>query len=86
VIDIGYPPRVWPKPSGTGQCLAVWTEYGGAVEKARNRVYSYLWRELGVAADAPRHEGEVTANLLRARTRSYRLFYGLYDGPQGECR
>jgi 4-amino-4-deoxy-L-arabinose transferase-like glycosyltransferase len=86
VIDIGYPPRVWPRPSGTGQCLAVWTEYGGPVEKARHRVYAYLGNDLGVPGDARRREGEVTARLLRARTRSYRLYYGLYDGPQGECR
>ncbi len=86
VIDIGYPPRVWPKPSGMGQCLAVWTEYGGPIEQARQRVYGYAGKELGVAAAAPKREGEVTANLLRAKTRSYRLYYGLYDGPQGECR
>ncbi len=86
MIDIGYPPRVWPKPSGTGQCLAIWTEYGGPVEETRKRVYAYLGEELGVAADAPKREAEVTATLLRAKTRSYRLYYGLYDGPQGECR
>jgi 4-amino-4-deoxy-L-arabinose transferase-like glycosyltransferase len=86
VIDIGYPARVWPRPSGTGQCLAVWTEYGGPVEQTRDRVYTYLAKELGVASDARRREGEVSARLYRAKTRSYRLFYGLYDGPQGECR
>jgi 4-amino-4-deoxy-L-arabinose transferase-like glycosyltransferase len=86
LIDTGYPPRVWPRPSGAGQCLAVWTEYGGPVEKARDRVYAYLGKELGVAADVRKREGEVTALLIRARTRTYRLHYGLYDGPQGECR
>jgi hypothetical protein len=49
-------------------------------------VYAYLAKELGVASDARRREGEVSARLYRATTRSYRLFYGLYDGPQGECR
>jgi hypothetical protein len=86
VIDIGYPARVWPRPSGTGQCLAIWTEYSGPVEQTRDRVYAYLARELGVALDVRRREGEVSATLHRAKTRSYRLFYGLYDGPQGDCR
>jgi Dolichyl-phosphate-mannose-protein mannosyltransferase len=86
VMDIGYPARVWPKASGTGQCLAIWTEYAGRVEETRARVGAYLVKELGVARDAPRREGEVTAKLYRSKTRSYRLFYGLYEGPQGECR
>jgi 4-amino-4-deoxy-L-arabinose transferase-like glycosyltransferase len=25
----GYPPRVWPRPAGDGQCLAVWSDYKG---------------------------------------------------------
>jgi hypothetical protein len=86
VIDIGYPATRWPKPSGTGQCLAIWTEYGAPVEQTRDRVYAYLGKELGVTADAARREGSVSAHLYRFKTRSYRLFYGLYDGPQGECR
>jgi 4-amino-4-deoxy-L-arabinose transferase-like glycosyltransferase len=90
VVDIGYPPRVWPGPAGgppgTGQCLAVWTQHGGPVEKSGDRMYAYLGKELGVAGDARKREGAVTATLLRARTRTYRLQYGIYDGPEGECR
>ena len=86
VIDTGYPARTWPKASGMGQCLAIWTEYSGPTEQTRSRVYAYLVKELGVASDAPRREGAVTASLPGSKTRSYRLFYALYDGPQGECR
>jgi 4-amino-4-deoxy-L-arabinose transferase-like glycosyltransferase len=86
VIDISYPPRAWPKPSGRGQCLAIWTDYGGNAERARDAVYSYLAKDLGVASNAPHREGMVTANYRGSKTRSYRLFYSLYDGPQGECR
>jgi hypothetical protein len=86
VIDTGYPARMWPKASGMGQCLAIWTEYSGPTEQTRSRVYAYLAKELGVVSDAPRREGAVTASFPGSKTRSYRLFYALYDGPQGECR
>jgi len=86
VMEIGYPARVWPKPSGTGQCLAIWTEYNGPVEHTRGQIHSYLAKELGVSSDAPRREGVVAANLHGSKTRSYRVFYGLYESPQGECR
>jgi 4-amino-4-deoxy-L-arabinose transferase-like glycosyltransferase len=86
VVYTGYPARAWPKPAGTGQCLAVWTEYGAGVDAMRGHVYAYLSKEFGVAPDAPRREGSVTANYRGSKTRAYRLFYGLYDGPQGDCR
>jgi hypothetical protein len=86
VVDIAYPARTWPKPTGTGQCLAVWTEYGGNADDGRRHLYAYLGKELGVTPDAPRREGEVSAVYHGSKTRAYRLFYGLYDGPQGECR
>jgi 4-amino-4-deoxy-L-arabinose transferase-like glycosyltransferase len=86
VVDTGYPARSWPRPAGTGQCLAVWTEYGGNAEDRRRQLYAYLGKELGVAPDARRREGEVSAVYHGSKTRAYRLFYGLYDGPQGECR
>jgi len=83
VMEIGYPPRVWPRPTGTGQCLAVWTGEGSG---ARDLVDAYLRRELGVNGAAPRHESVVSAFMQGSRTRSYRLFYRLYEGAQGECR
>lgn len=83
VMEIGYPPRVWPRPTGTGQCLAVWTGEGSG---ARDLVDAYLRRELGVNGTAPRHESVVSAFMQGSRTRSYRLFYRLYEGAQGECR
>jgi lipopolysaccharide core galacturonosyltransferase RgtA len=86
VIDIAYPARTWPKPAGIGQCLAIWTEYGGGADAMRGPVYAYLGKELGVAPDASRREGEVSATYHGSKTRAYRLFYGLSDGPQGECR
>lgn len=86
VVNTGYPARAWPKPAGMGQCLGVWTEYGASVDEMRGHVYAYLSKELGVAPDAPRREGSVTANYRGSKTRAYRLIYGLYDGPQGDCR
>jgi 4-amino-4-deoxy-L-arabinose transferase-like glycosyltransferase len=83
VVETGYPARTWPAPAGRGQCIGVWpSEYGDG----RDIVESYLARELGADAKAPRREGEVTALMQGARKRSYRLHYLLYDGPQGECR
>jgi hypothetical protein len=86
VMDTGYPARMWPARPGQGQCLAIWTEYGHPVEQSRGEVDAYLVKELGVAWDAARREGAVTAHLRGSKTRSYRLYYALYDGPQGECR
>jgi lipopolysaccharide core galacturonosyltransferase RgtA len=85
VVDIAYPARTWPKPAGTGQCLAIWTEYGGG-DAMRRQIYAYLGRELGVTPAAARREGEVSATYHGSKNRAYRLFYGLHDGPQGECR
>ena len=86
LMEIGYPARVWPKAAGSGQCLVVWVEGEGPDERARARVDAYLVQELGVARTAPRREGVVSAPLHGSATRTYRLVYGLYAGPQGECR
>jgi hypothetical protein len=85
VMAAGYPARVWPKPAGMAQCLAIWSEYTGPLEETRANVYSYLARELGVAADAGRREGMLTVPYAGSR-RTYRVFYGLYEAPQGDCR
>jgi len=86
LIDIGYPPRVWPAPSGQGQCLVLWP-LKASMEGTFDR---YLSRELGVPVDAPRREGEVNVRLPSllggAKTRSYRLLYRLYEPSQGDCR
>src|SRR5262245_48341548 len=42
VMEIGYPARVWPRPSGTGRCLAVWTG-----EASTDAVDAYLVQQLG---------------------------------------
>jgi 4-amino-4-deoxy-L-arabinose transferase-like glycosyltransferase len=86
LLDIGYPPRVWPAVSGQSQCLVLWPPKPD-VERAFD---AYLSRELGVPADAPRREGEVNVplrDLLHgAKTRTYRLVYRLYEASQGDCR
>ena len=86
VMQIGYPSPVWPKPSGTGQCLAVWVGSGGAGERVRSQVDAYLAQELRVGADAARRESSVGATMHGSTTRTYRLSYALYEAPQGECR
>jgi hypothetical protein len=85
VMATGHPVGVWPKPAGAGQCLAIWSEYTGPVESTRANVYGYLGSELGVLADAKPREGVVTVRYPRSQ-RAYRLFYGLYDAPLGDCR
>jgi 4-amino-4-deoxy-L-arabinose transferase-like glycosyltransferase len=86
LLDIGYPPRVWPAVSGQGQCLVLWP----AKASAEQAFDLYLSRELGVPADSPRREGEVTVPLNgllhSAKTRTYRLIYRLYEPSQGDCR
>jgi 4-amino-4-deoxy-L-arabinose transferase-like glycosyltransferase len=86
LLQIGYPSRVWPGSSSMGQCLAVWTGSLEASDRMRGRVDSYLVKELGVSVGAPRREGAVSAPMLGSVVRTYRLFFALYDGPQGECR
>jgi hypothetical protein len=86
LLDIGYPPRVWPAVVGQGQCLVLWP----AKANAEPAFDAYLSRELGVPADAPRRDGEVNValngRLHGAKTRAYRLIYRLYEPGQGDCR
>lgn len=86
LVEISYPPRVWPPPSGHGQCLVLWPAKGN-VEVALD---AYLSRDLGVPADARRREGELIIPLPillpGAKPRAYRLFYRLYEESQGDCR
>jgi 4-amino-4-deoxy-L-arabinose transferase-like glycosyltransferase len=85
VMATGYPPRVWPRPVGTGQCLLVWSAYTGPAEEARAQVQRYAAGDLAVPADAKPREGTVEVPYARSR-RTYRIHYALYDTPQGECR
>lgn len=86
VMQIGYPSPVWRKPSGVGQCLAVWTGSGGTGERVRSQVDAYLAKELRVGSDAARRESTVAATMHGSTTRTYQLSYALYESPQGECR
>jgi 4-amino-4-deoxy-L-arabinose transferase-like glycosyltransferase len=83
IMETGYPPRTWPEPSGTGQCLGVWTSEG---RDRRETVDAYLTGALGVGRDAAYREGTLSAPMVGSRTRAWRLHYRLYDGPQGMCR
>jgi hypothetical protein len=83
VIQIGYPPPVWPPPRGRGQCLLVWSP---KVINSESAFAAYLTYNLGVAADAPRRDGNLSLPLPGLRGRSYRLNYRLYAESQGECR
>jgi len=82
IVQIGYPPRVWPVPRGRGQCLVVW----GSKAKVESALDAYLEGELGVAGDARRRQGSVSAPMHGSRRRTYRLNYRLYEESQGECR
>lgn len=82
VIDIGFPPRVWPAAPGQGQCLLVWP----ARSSIANAFDDYLVRELAVSATTPRREGSITVAVPATRARSYQVFYRLYAGSPGECR
>ena len=82
VVEIGYPPRVWPKPQGHGQCLLVWAAGKGQ----ESPLDAYLGKDLGVGAAARRREGVVSAPWPGSRAHTYRLNYRLYEGSQGECR
>ena len=86
VVEISYPPRVWPPPSGQGQCLVLWPAKGNV----EGTLDAYLDRDLGVPADARRREGEMVIPLPILmpgyKTRAYRLFYRLYEESQGDCR
>jgi 4-amino-4-deoxy-L-arabinose transferase-like glycosyltransferase len=86
VVEVSYPPRVWPPPSGRGQCLVLWPGKG----KMEGALDAYLGQDLGVAADARRREGELVIPLPilmpGSKTRAYRLYYRLYEESQGDCR
>jgi hypothetical protein len=82
----GYPPKVWPAPTGNGQCLAVWTDYKGQEAQYHADIRDYLTRELGVPAEAKKDRvGTVTVQYPGSQ-RSYKVLYELYDVPQGNCR
>jgi 4-amino-4-deoxy-L-arabinose transferase-like glycosyltransferase len=85
IMTSDYGPRVWPKPGGMGQCLAVWRRSNGAPEAARAEALAYLARELGVRSDATPREGALAVPYAGSR-RTYHVFYALYDAPQGDCR
>jgi hypothetical protein len=85
VMATGYPATTWPRLAGNGQCLAAWTDYGIPGERQRADVRAYLVGQLGLPADAKGREGEVTAQYPGMQ-RTFRLFYELYDAPQGACR
>lgn len=85
VMATGYPARAWPEPAGHGQCLALWSPYGLPVEANRALVLSYLARELDMPAEAQAREGTFVVPYASSQ-RTYRLFYALYDKPQGDCR
>jgi 4-amino-4-deoxy-L-arabinose transferase-like glycosyltransferase len=81
-----YPPRVWPKPAGNGQCLAVWTDAKGQEAQQHADIRAYLENELGVPANAKK-DGVGTVTVWYAGSkRTYRVLYELYDAPQGDCR
>jgi hypothetical protein len=82
IVQIGYPPRVWPVPRGRGQCLVVWASKA----KVESALDAYLEGELGVPGDARRRQGSVSAPMHGSRRRTYRLNYRLYEESQGECR
>jgi hypothetical protein len=88
-MAVGYPPKVWPRPApsltGNGQCLAVWTDHKGQAELHRSEIRTYLTGELGVPVEAKGRAGEVSARYAGSK-RTYRVFYELYDAPQGDCR
>jgi hypothetical protein len=81
----GSPPKVWPAPQGSGQCLALWTDYKGQAAQDRAEIRAYLTGALGVPADAKGREGEVSARYAGSQ-RAYRVLYEIHDAPQGDCR
>jgi hypothetical protein len=81
----GNPPKVWPAAQGSGQCLALWTDYKGQAAQDRAEIRTYLTGALGVPTDAKGREGEVSARYAGSH-RTYRVLYELYDAPQGDCR
>jgi hypothetical protein len=88
VIDVAYPPSIWPAPHGGGQCLLLWQERDDPVtnDAARRYVASYVADKLGGEVDAPHREGVVAALMFGSETRVFRLAYRLYGESVGECR
>lgn len=84
VIDASYPPSVWPRPAGDGQCLLLWQVRDDRPD-IEAWLQSYVGGELGGAVDAP-HRGGVASAPMFHSARQYRLGYRLYDGPNGDCR
>jgi hypothetical protein len=81
----GFPPKVWPRPAGSGQCLALWNNYKGQGALHRAEIRAYLAGELGAPAEVKGREGTVTARYAGSQ-RTYSVLYELYDAPQGDCR
>jgi hypothetical protein len=84
VIDASYPPSAWPAPAGDGQCLLLWQVRDDRPD-IEGWLQSYVGGKLGGAADAPHRDGVASAPMFHS-ARQYRLGYGLYDRPAGDCR
>jgi hypothetical protein len=88
VMDAGFPPRTWPDPQSSGQCLLLWNDRDDPArsDAARTWITSYLADELHGDADATRRDGVASALMFGSETRTYRLGYRLYEEPVGDCR
>ena len=76
---------VFPDPSASGDCLAVWRT-GQDADPAAERRVKRLLAELSVPEAAPIRYGEVAALMHRARSRTYRLGYAYLADGGGDCR
>jgi hypothetical protein len=87
VMEISYPPKVWPEPrpgEAGGQCLAVWrATTGDAMPAAVSR---YLTDELAMADAVPDSRGVLEAKMQGSETKTYRLGYALFAPGAGDCR
>jgi 4-amino-4-deoxy-L-arabinose transferase-like glycosyltransferase len=88
VMDAGFPPRTWPEPQGSGQCLLLWNDRGDPArsDAARDWLSYYLTEKLHEDGDAPHRDGVASALMFGSETRAYRLGYRLYEEPVGDCR
>lgn len=89
IIDAAFPPSVWPRPRGDGQCLLLWQERDdpGKGDAARRYLSAYLVGRLGGREDATEaRDGLASALMFGSETREYRLGYRLYETAVGDCR